>query len=108
MTPASGTPGSCARSPSASINRNATIVVGPEASRPLHSVLARSNLYESNLDYVSQTSSASPESDLPQIQPPFATIHSAKDSLAFACLHSNTTPRSTCRELAPAWRAATG
>ena len=89
-------------------HRNATTVAGPEASRPFHSALARSNLSVSNLDCASQTSSASPESDLPQIQSQFATILSAKDSLAFACWHSNTTPVSTCRELAPAMRAATG
>src|SRR6266566_8989065 len=101
MTLASGTPDLCALSLSASTNRNATIVAGPEASRPFHSALARSNLCGSNLGYASPTSSASPESDLPQIQTPFATILSAKGSLAFACSHSNTTPAFTCHELAP-------
>lgn len=91
MTPASGTPDLRACSLSVSTNRNATIVAGPEASRPYNSVWAKSNLCESKPAFASLTSLASRGSDLPQIQGPFGTILSAKVSRASACLHSNTT-----------------
>src|SRR5207249_11992864 len=98
----------CARSPSASTNRNATIVAGLEASDRFHSALAKSNSYGFNLGCPSQTLSASLGSDLPQIQSQFATILSARGSCESACEHSKTRQPFTCQESAPALPAAIG